>query len=94
MGTGTEVTCIFFAFLFDVFVTELFWFSKCLEYLTQPQGREMRSLEADSAKIACMQGNQKASATKILGASPAEKDQLQVCDYGKRKSLAPEPRGP
>lgn len=54
----------------------------------------MKSLEADSAEIACMQGNQKASATKILGASPAEKDQLQVCDYGKRKSLAPEPRGP
>lgn len=75
------------------FSTVLFWLSKSLECLSQPQGRETRPLKADSAKT-CMWASQKSSATKTLGASPAEKDQLQVCGCGRRKSFAPELRGP
>lgn len=41
-----------------------------------------------------LQGNQNASATMTFGASPAEKDQLQVCGYGRRKSFTPELRSP
>lgn len=64
-----------------------------LECLTQLQGRGTRHLNTDSAQIACMQGSQRARATKPLGAFPEETGQLQVCGYSEIKSLDPELRG-